>query len=95
MNRIRNPLPVLAQKVAKREERRHPKETSRPGESNEGREAELRRTGHDGCEVPHAGDIVADEERPMTDTIEPLMHALEALLGDVEIFSEPVHRAKT
>ena len=54
----------------------------------------LRSSGDDCGEVADAGDVIADEQRPVADAVEPARGLYRDAPGDVQIFSEAVDRRR-
>src|SRR5580700_3960185 len=93
MNHLRDLFPLVAEEVSQREKRGDPQHSAAPREPHERKKAQLGGSSDNRGEVAQARDIVAREQSPMADAIEPAVDAIEAFFGKVYIFSVAMHHA--
>ena len=73
-------LIALSEMISDENERADPCGGSAISEKRKRPVFQLGRPGYNRGEMPDAGNKVADDERPMADPIEPIMHQLDTLV---------------
>src|SRR5438045_2260076 len=91
MSLLRGTLPAISDEVAQRQETRDPYESPPIGEYRKFVKRQFRGAGHHGREVPHAWDVIANSQCPSSRALEPVMHPMQLLIGDMEQPPVSVH----